>query len=363
MMYRVTDDLRIAQLRPLIPPAILMEELPLTERASTVIAEAREDATRIVRGADDRLLVVAGPCSIHDPKAALDYAHGLLAARERLRDDLCIFMRVYFEKPRTTVGWKGLINDPNLDGSFDINRGLRLARRLLLDIGELGMPAGGEFLDTISPQFYADLISWGSIGARTTESQVHRELASGLSVPVGFKNGTDGNVQIAIDAIRAARGQHHFLSVTKQGLSAIVTTTGNDACHVILRGSQTGPNHDTESIATVAAALGKVGLPERVMVDCSHGNSQKDYRRQPLVARSVAQQIAAGSDAICGVMLESHLVEGRQDLDPEKALVYGQSVTDACMSWEMTVPVLDELAEAVRARRAVKDAKRSATGS
>ena len=363
MMYRVTDDLRIAQLRPLIPPAILMEELPLSERVSTVVAEAREEATRIVRGADDRLLVVAGPCSIHDPKAALEYAHCLLAARERLRDDLCVFMRVYFEKPRTTVGWKGFINDPNLDGSFDINRGLRLARRLLLDVGELGMPAGGEFLDTISPQFYGDLISWGSIGARTTESQVHRELASGLSVPVGFKNGTDGNVQIAIDAIRAARGQHHFLSVTKQGLSAIVTTTGNDACHVILRGSQVGPNHDAESVASVAASLRKLDLPERVMIDCSHGNSQKDYRRQPLVASNVAQQVAAGSEFVCGIMIESHLVEGRQDLDSGKPLVYGQSVTDACMSWEMTVPVLDELAHAVRTRRQAKSGARAAIRS
>jgi len=340
-----------------------MEELPLGERLSTIVAEAREEATRIVRGADDRLLVVVGPCSIHDPKAALEYAQGLLAARERLRDELCIFMRVYFEKPRTTVGWKGLINDPNLDGSFDINRGLRLARRLLIDIGELGMPAGGEFLDTISPQFYGDLISWGSIGARTTESQVHRELASGLSVPVGFKNGTDGNVQIAIDAIRAARGQHHFLSVTKQGLSAIVTTTGNDACHVILRGSQSGPNYDAETVAALAAALRKVDLPDRVMIDCSHGNSQKDYRRQPLVARDVAEQIAGGSNTLCGVMLESHLVEGRQDLDPDKPLVYGQSVTDACMSWKSTVPVLDELAAAVRARRGTGSNARKAARS
>jgi 3-deoxy-7-phosphoheptulonate synthase len=351
MMYRLTDDLRIAQLRPLIPPAILMEEVPITERVSTVVAEAREESTRIVRGADDRLLVIAGPCSIHDPAAAMEYANRLHAERERLSDALCIFMRVYFEKPRTTVGWKGLINDPGLDGSFDINRGLRLARRLLMDLGELGMPAGSELLDTISPQFIADLISWGAIGARTTESQIHRELASGLSVPVGFKNGTDGNIQIAIDAIRAARGQHHFLSVTKQGLSAIVATTGNDSCHLILRGSQAGPNHDAKSVDDVAARLRKVGLPERIMIDCSHGNSQKDYRRQPVVAHEVAEQVASGSAAVCGVMLESHLVEGRQDLVPGKPLVYGQSITDACISWEMTVPILDELAEAVRARR------------
>jgi 3-deoxy-7-phosphoheptulonate synthase len=362
MMYRLTDDLRIAGLRPLIPPAILMEEIPITERASTVVAEAREDATRIVRGADDRLLVVVGPCSIHDPSAALEYARRLHAERERHSDALCLFMRVYFEKPRTTVGWKGLINDPGLDGSFDINRGLRLARKLLVDLGELGIPVGSEFLDTISPQFVADLISWGAIGARTTESQVHRELASGLSVPVGFKNGTDGNIQIAIDAIRAARGSHHFLSVTKQGLSAIVTTTGNDACHLILRGSQSGPNYDSKSVAGVAADLGKFGLPARVMIDCSHGNSQKDYRRQPEVAHSVAEQVAAGSAAICGVMLESHLVEGRQDLEPGKPLVYGQSITDACISWETTVPILEELAEAVRAR-GLRTRNATATGS
>lgn len=350
-MFRLTDDLRIAGLRPLIPPAILMEEIPITERGSTVVAEAREEATRVIRGVDDRLLVVAGPCSIHDPVAALEYARRLNAERERHADALCVFMRVYFEKPRTTVGWKGLINDPGLDGSFDINRGLRLARKLLVDLAELGIPAGSEFLDTISPQFVADLISWGAIGARTTESQVHRELASGLSVPVGFKNGTDGNIQIAIDAIRAARGSHHFLSVTKQGLSAIVTTTGNDACHLILRGSQTGPNHDAQSVSEVAAKLRKVGLSDRFMIDCSHGNSQKDYRRQPEVARAVAEQVAAGCNSICGVMLESHLVEGRQELESGKPLVYGQSITDACISWEMTVPILEDLAEAVRARR------------
>jgi 3-deoxy-7-phosphoheptulonate synthase len=361
-MYRLTDDLRIAQLRPLIPPAILMEEYPITERVSTVVAEAREESTRIVRGADDRLLVIAGPCSIHDPAAAMEYAERLHAERARLSDALCIFMRVYFEKPRTTVGWKGLINDPGLDGSFDINRGLRLARKLLVDLGEIGVPAGSEFLDTISPQFVADLISWGAIGARTTESQVHRELASGLSVPVGFKNGTDGNIQIAIDAIRAARGRHHFLSVTKQGLSAIVTTTGNDSCHIILRGSQAGPNHDAKSVAEVAARLREVGLPERIMIDCSHGNSQKDYRRQPRVAREVAEQVAAGSEAVCGVMLESHLVEGRQDLVPGKPLVYGQSITDACISWEMTVPILEELADAVRARR-LRSGNATAAGS
>jgi 3-deoxy-7-phosphoheptulonate synthase len=354
MMFRVTDDLRITQLRPLIPPAILMEELPISERVSTVVADAREESTRIVLGDDDRMLVVSGPCSIHDPVAALEYADRLLVERERLKDALCIVMRVYFEKPRTTVGWKGLINDPGLDGSFDINRGLRLARKLLLDLGERGMPAGSEFLDTISPQFIADLISWGAIGARTTESQIHRELASGLSVPVGFKNGTDGNVQIAIDAIRAARNPHHFLSVTKQGLSAIVTTGGNEACHLILRGSQVGPNHDAANVEEISARLAKLGVPERIMVDCSHGNSRKDYRQQPIVAAEVAAQVAGGSGAICGVMLESHLVADRQDLVPGKPLVYGQSITDACISWEDTVPVLDTLAEAVRSRRRAK---------
>jgi 3-deoxy-7-phosphoheptulonate synthase len=350
-MLHQTDDLRIAGLRPLISPAILFEELPITERASTVVAEGREQATRIVRGLDDRLLVVVGPCSIHDTEAALDYARRLLPYREKLAEDLCILMRVYFEKPRTTVGWKGLINDPDLDGSFQINRGLRRARQLLLELAELGLPVGSEFLDTISPQFIADLISWGAIGARTTESQIHRELASGLSVPVGFKNGTDGNVQICIDAIRAAAGAHHFLSVTKQGLSAIVETRGNDACHVILRGSSAGPNHDQASVDDAVAKLKKAGLPERVMIDCSHGNSRKDYRRQAEVAAEVADQVASGSPSICGVMLESHLVEGRQDLVAGKPLTYGQSITDACLSWEATVPLLELLAQASAARR------------
>ncbi|HYC55835.1 MAG TPA: 3-deoxy-7-phosphoheptulonate synthase [Candidatus Binatia bacterium] len=350
-MFHRTDDLRIAGLRPLIAPAILIEELPLSEQASTLIADAREQATRIVLGQDDRLLVIAGPCSIHDPAAALDYARRLLVLRQRLASELCIFMRVYFEKPRTTVGWKGLINDPDMDGSFEINRGLRAARRVLLDLAELGMPAGSEFLDTISPQFIADLISWGAIGARTTESQIHRELASGLSVPVGFKNGTDGNIQICIDALRAARNPHHFLSVTKQGISAIVTTKGNEACHVILRGSSAGPNHDAASVQAVAAKLREQKLPEGVMIDCSHGNSRKDYNRQCEVASEIAQQIAAGSSLVTGVMLESHLVEGRQDLVPGKPLTYGQSITDACISWEKTVPILEELAAAVRRKR------------
>jgi len=350
-MPHVTDDLLIEGLRPLIPPAILIEEIPVSEAASTTVWRGREEATAILHGESDRLLVVVGPCSIHDPEVALEYARLVKEQADRLAGDLCIVMRVYFEKPRTTVGWKGLINDPGLDGSFDINRGLHLARGLLRDIAELGLPTGTEFLDTISPQYYADLVAWGAIGARTTESQVHRELASGLSVPVGFKNGTDGNVQIAIDAIRAARTPHHFLSVTKQGLSAIVTTKGNDACHVILRGSSHGANYDAASVAAVVAKLEKAHLPGVVMIDCSHGNSQKDYAKQPRVAHEIAEQVRTGSRAIAGVMIEGHLVEGRQDLG-KGALVRGQSITDACVSWETTVPMLDELAAAVRGRRA-----------
>jgi 3-deoxy-7-phosphoheptulonate synthase len=349
-MLHVTDDLRIEGLRPLIPPAILIEEIPVTEAASTTVWRGRNEATKILRGETDRLVAVVGPCSIHDAELALEYGRLLEREGRRLADDLCVIMRVYFEKPRTTVGWKGLVNDPGLDGSFDINRGLRLARGLLLDLAELGLPTGTEFLDTIMPQYYADLVSWGAIGARTTESQVHRELASGLSVPVGFKNGTGGNVQIAIDAIRAARASHHFLSVTKQGLSAIVSTKGNDACHVILRGSTRGTNHDAASVAAVVAKLEAAQLPGIVMIDCSHGNSQKDFARQPKVAHDVAEQVRAGSRAIAGIMIESHLVEGRQDLG-RGPLVRGQSITDACVSWETTVPMLEELAAAVRARR------------
>jgi 3-deoxy-7-phosphoheptulonate synthase len=356
---RDTDDLRIAELRPLIPPAILIEEHPVDERAAQTVAEGRDAARNVILGAGaegsgagrERLLVVVGPCSIHDPDAAIEYAQRLLPVRERLADDLLIVMRVYFEKPRTTVGWKGLINDPRLDGSFAINAGLRLARKLLVDLAELGMPAGTEFLDTITPQFIADLIAWGAIGARTTESQVHRELASGLSMPVGFKNGTDGGAQIAIDAIRAARDPHHFLSVTKQGISAIVATKGNDACHVILRGGKHGPNYDEASVSEVARALQKAALPPRVMIDCSHGNSSKDYRRQPEVARAIGAQIASGSRAILGVMIESHLVEGRQDVVPGKPLRRGQSITDACLGFDETVKVLEGLARDVAARR------------
>ncbi|MCC6708000.1 MAG: 3-deoxy-7-phosphoheptulonate synthase [Gammaproteobacteria bacterium] len=351
-MFHSTDDERIAGYRPLISPAILMEELPVSEQAANTVAEARRAAEAVVRGEDDRLLVVTGPCSIHDPKAALEYADRLQSVKRALSDDLCIIMRVYFEKPRTTIGWKGLINDPHLDGTFDINNGLRAARRLLLDLAHRGMPAGSEFLDVITPQFVADLMAWGAIGARTTESQIHRELASGSSMPIGFKNGTDGSVQIAVDAIGAARHPHHFLSVTKQSIAAIVTTRGNDTCHLILRGSNNGPNHDAASVAAAGAALRAAGLRDRIMIDCSHGNSRKDHRQQPAVTREVCAQVADGSQLVCGVMLESHLKEGKQNHSSDTPLVYGQSITDACMSWETTEPLLHELADAVRRRRA-----------
>ena len=350
-MLRTTDDLRIADLRPLIPPAILMEELPVTEKASITVSSGRDQVNAALLGTDDRLVVVTGPCSIHDPEAARDYAIRLTKAAASYADDLIIVMRVYFEKPRTTVGWKGLINDPRLDGSFQINEGLRLARRLLLDLGKLGLPTGSEFLDTIMPQFIADLVSWGAIGARTTESQVHRELASGLSMPVGFKNGTGGSTQLAIDAVGAARGVHHFLSVTKQGISAIVSTTGNDDCHIILRGSSQGGNYERSHVDPLAEQLKQKGLPHRLMIDFSHGNSQKDHQRQVEVCKDVAEQLTAGSDNIFGVMMESHLVEGRQDLVQGTKPVYGQSITDACISWETTEQLLEELARAVQARR------------
>jgi 3-deoxy-7-phosphoheptulonate synthase len=350
-MFFRTRDLRIESFRPLIPPAILLEELPLGEQGSATVARGRDEVSRILNEQDDRLVVIVGPCSIHDPLAAMDYARRLRALADELRDDLCIVMRVYFEKPRTTVGWKGLINDPHLDGSFVINEGLRRARRLLVDLADLGLPAGCEFLDPISPQFTADLVSWGAIGARTTESQVHRELASGLSMPIGFKNGTDGGVQIAIDAVRSSLHPHNFLGVTEQGLCAIVSTTGNPDCHVILRGGASGPNHDALSVQKTAEALRTAGLPVRIMVDTSHGNSGKDHRRQPLVASDLAEQIGEGEAAIFGVMIESFLVEGRQDLVDPASLRYGQSITDACIGWEATVPVLQSLAAAVRARR------------
>ncbi len=346
-----TKDLRVESIRPLLPPAILLEELPLSDNAAMTVSRGRDEVARILRAEDDRLVVVVGPCSIHDPEAALDYAQRLRGLADELAADLRIVMRVYFEKPRTTVGWKGLINDPTLDGSFAINAGLRVGRRVLLDLAELGLPAGCEFLDPITPQFTSDLVTWGAIGARTTESQVHRELASACSMPVGFKNGTDGGVQIAIDALRAAAHPHRFIGVTEQGLAGIVSTTGNPDCHVILRGGATGPNYDTIHVQKTLAALRDAGLPPRLMIDASHDNSDKDHGRQPLVVRDVAAQVAQGETGIIGMMMESFLVEGRQDLDDPARLVYGQSVTDACMSWETTVPVLRELAAAVTARR------------
>jgi 3-deoxy-7-phosphoheptulonate synthase len=346
-----TKDLRVESIRPLLPPAILLEELPLSDNAATTVSRGRDEVARILRAEDDRLIVVVGPCSIHDPEAALDYAQRLRGLADELAADLRIVMRVYFEKPRTTVGWKGLINDPTLDGSFAINAGLRVGRRVLLDLAELGLPAGCEFLDPITPQFTSDLVTWGAIGARTTESQVHRELASACSMPVGFKNGTDGGVQIAIDAVRAAAHPHRFIGVTEQGLAGIVSTTGNPDCHVILRGGATGPNYDTIHVQKTLAALRDAGAAPRLMIDASHGNSDKDHARQRLVVRDVAAQIAQGETGIIGMMMESFLVEGRQDLLDPARLVYGQSITDACMSWETTVPVLRELAAAVAARR------------
>ncbi|NMG76549.1 3-deoxy-7-phosphoheptulonate synthase AroG [Aromatoleum diolicum] len=344
------DDVRIQEIKELVPPAHVLREFPATPRAAEVAYDARQVIHRILYGADDRLLVIIGPCSIHDIDAALEYASRLKAETDRFKDDLLIVMRVYFEKPRTTVGWKGLINDPYLDNSFRINEGVRLARKLLWEINELGLPAGTEFLDMITPQYMGDLISWGAIGARTTESQVHRELASGLSCPVGFKNGTDGNVKIAVDAIKAAQSPHHFLSVTKAGHSAIVSTLGNEDCHVILRGGK-NPNYDAASVDAACKELAASGVPGKVMIDFSHANSRKQYRLQIDVARDVATQMAAGDDRIIGVMVESHLKEGRQDLVPGKDLEYGKSITDACIGWEDSVTVLEILAEGVRQRR------------
>ena len=352
MRFKVAD-VRIREIKELAPPAHLLREFPCTEKTESLAYHTRGAIHRVLHGSDDRVLVIIGPCSIHDPKAGLEYARRLLEMKQELDQDLLVVMRVYFEKPRTTVGWKGLVNDPDLDGSYQINKGLRLARELLMEINEIGMPAGLEFLDMITPQYYADLASWGAIGARTTESQVHRELASGLSCPVGFKNGTDGNVRIAVDALKAARAPHHFLSVTKAGHSAIVSTNGNEDCHIILRGGK-HPNYDAASVEAASKELAGAGLEQRLMIDCSHSNSQKMYQRQVDVAREVARQVATGDDRIFGVMVESNLKAGRQDLVPGKALVYGQSITDACIGWEDSVPVLRNLAEAVRKRRLVK---------
>ncbi len=345
-----TDDVRIREVKPLITPLDLISSLKESAYSTQNILATRKAIHQVLHQKDDRLLVIVGPCSIHDTDAGLEYARRLLEVRKNLSADLLIVMRVYFEKPRTTVGWKGLINDPHLDGSYDINEGLARARKFLLDVNELGMPAGMEFLDTITPQYTADLISWGAIGARTTESQVHRELASGLSCPVGFKNGTDGGVQVAIDAIKTAQSPHHFLSFTKEGNSAIFSTTGNDDCHVILRGGK-APNYDAANVAKVTASLTDSGLAPMLMIDCSHANSSKDYTKQKDVARDIAGQVSAGDTRIMGVMVESHLNEGRQEHTPGKALAYGQSITDACLGWDDSIETLEVLAAAVRARR------------
>lgn len=343
-------DLRIKEIKPLISPALLEHDLPVSQELTDQIVRFRREIINIVRGEDPRLLVVVGPCSIHDTKAALEYAEKLVQLKEELKDKLCIVMRVYFEKPRTTMGWKGLINDPHLDGSCDINAGLRIARKLLLDINKIGLPAATEFLDTITPQYIADLISWGAIGARTTESQVHRHLASGLSMPIGFKNGTNGDIDIAVNAILSAGAAHSFLSVTSSGLSAIVRTLGNQDCHVILRGGSNGPNYLADHVAVVKQQLIAKGLLPKIMIDCSHGNSQKDYRKQADVVDSLCQQIGErdqGGLAVTGVMIESHLYAGRQDLKDPNILEYGKSITDACVDWPETVRLLKMLAEAV----------------
>ncbi|MDP1766430.1 MAG: 3-deoxy-7-phosphoheptulonate synthase AroG [Methylotenera sp.] len=345
-----TDDVRIREIKELITPLALLSRLKESPETTHTILATRAAIHRILHQADDRLLVVVGPCSIHDTKAGMEYARRLLEVRKSLAADLLIVMRVYFEKPRTTVGWKGLINDPNLDGSYRINEGLETARKFLLDVNELGMPAGAEFLDMITPQYTADLVSWGAIGARTTESQVHRELTSGLSCPVGFKNGTDGGVRVAIDAIKTASSPHHFLSVTKDGQSAIFSTTGNEDCHVILRGGKT-PNYDAASVNEACTSLAASGLAPRLMIDCSHGNSSKNYQMQKEVARDIALQMSEGDVRIIGVMVESHLNEGRQDHSPGCQLEYGKSITDACLGWQDTVDLLEMLAAAVRARR------------
>ncbi|HEY4173867.1 MAG TPA: 3-deoxy-7-phosphoheptulonate synthase [Rhodopila sp.] len=349
-MHTTTDDLRIREIAELTPPARITEESPRTEAVTAIVANSRRAIHRILHATDDRLVVVIGPCSIHDPVAAREYAGRLLTQRKRFAEELEIVMRVYFEKPRTTVGWKGLINDPMLDGSFRINDGLRLARRLLVDINTLGLPAGCEFLDTITPQYTADLVSWGAIGARTTESQVHRELASGLSCPIGFKNGTNGDVRIALDAVAAASQPHHFPAVTKDGRAAIASTTGNEDCHIVLRGGQ-APNYDADSVQAASAESVRRDLKPRIMIDSSHANSGKNPANQPKVIRTIADQVAEGDRRIIGAMIESHLVAGRQDLVAGRPLVYGQSITDGCIDFDTSVGALETLALAVRMRR------------
>ena len=347
-----TDDIRIDEIRQLLPPSLLLSELPILESSAQLINSTRSDIESVLNGLSDKLLVVVGPCSIHDQKAAIDYAEHVKKWISTYSNDLLIVMRVYFEKPRTTVGWKGLINDPSLDNSFDINNGLKIARSLLSEINEMGVPAGTEFLDAISPQYYADLISWGAIGARTTESQIHRELASGLSMPIGFKNGTGGSIKIAVDGIKAASQPHHFLSVTKQGVSGIVKTRGNKSCHIILRGSSNGPNCDSDSVNETSKLLKDNDLPGQLMVDCSHGNSLKDYKRQVSVAENLSEQISNGSKDIASVMIESNLVEGNQKISSNLSdLVYGQSVTDSCVGLEDTEKILSMFADAVQKRR------------
>jgi 3-deoxy-7-phosphoheptulonate synthase len=347
-----TSDTRVQAYHPLLAPAALLEELPLEDGLAKAVEQARVDVCSVLDKADDRLLVIVGPCSVHDPVAGLQYAARLRDLAQKLAPDLLVVMRVYFEKPRTVTGWKGLINDPGLDGTHDVHRGLRTARRLLLDILELGLPVGCEWLDPVTPQYIADTVAWGAIGARTTESQVHRQLASGLSMPVGFKNGTDGDVQVAIDACRAAATRHRFFGVTQFGAAAVVTTTGNPDCHVVLRGGRSGPNYHPADIVAALAALAAARLPARLMVDASHGNSGKDHSNQPVVAEALAEQVAAGEAGIVGVMLESFLRAGRQELQDPAALVFGQSVTDACMDIDTTAAVLKSLAAAVRRRRA-----------
>jgi 3-deoxy-7-phosphoheptulonate synthase len=351
-MLADTDNVRIREIKPLITPDDVMSEHVRTESATRTVLDAREALHDILHGTDDRLAVVIGPCSIHDPDAAMDYAQRLCRVRRELSDELEVVMRVYFAKPRTTIGWKGLINDPDLDGSFRIDNGLRITRKLLLDINTLGLPVGCEFLDIVAPQYVADLVSWGAIGARTTESQVHRELASGLSCPIGFKNGTDGKIKIAVDAVKAASQPHHFLAVTKEGRSAIAATTGNQDCHIILRGGE-WPNYDAAHVSGACRDLQKAGLKPAVMIDASHANSGYNPDNQPKVVDAVARQIDAGSRGIMGMMIESHLVGGRQDLVPGQQPRYGQSITDGCIDWETSVGVLHRLAKAVRVRRAL----------
>lgn len=349
-MFQRIEDLRIERTKVVLPPVFLDEELPISDAAAETVFKARREIIDILSGRSSRLIVVVGPCSIHDPVAAVEYAGLLKQAADELSGELCVVMRTYFEKPRTTIGWKGLINDPHLDGSFNINDGLRIARRLLLDITELGVPAGTEFLDMITPQYLTGLVSWGAIGARTTESQIHRELVSGLSCPVGFKNGTSGNVQIAIDAVKSAAQPHTFLGHTKYGQSAIFFTSGNSDCHLILRGGRTTTNYDAASVAQASALAEASGVAPRLMIDCSHANSKKDHNAQSDVCRDVTGQIAGGERRIIGLMIESNLVAGKQNLSRGKPLTYGQSITDACLGWDATLPLLRELAVAVRTR-------------